>query len=173
MSAVGAIVGCLIAPFIGAWLGRRVAYFSLCALSLLACQVLFRGFHQYNTAFLLMVGVVGGVTAAFYGWLPLYLPELFPTRVRATAQGIAYNFGRIMAAGGAMWGGTLGGNYARMGAIVSMVYIIGMLLIWFAPETRGRPLPETVDDVWRGRKREPDQGFEPATPTPVGAEQRV
>jgi MFS transporter, SHS family, sialic acid transporter len=171
-SAVGAIIGCMIAPFIGAWLGRRIAYFSLCALSLLACQVLFRGFHEYNWAFLLMVGVVGGVTAAFYGWLPLYLPELFPTRVRATAQGIAYNFGRIMAAGGAVWGGTLGGSYARMGAIVSMVYIIGMLLIWFAPETRGRPLPETADDVWRGKKRDRAEGFEPVMAAPVGAEQR-
>jgi MFS family permease len=176
-SGFGAIIGCLIAPFIGAWLGRRIAYFSLCALSLLACQVLFRGFHEYNAGFLLMVGVVGGVTAAFYGWLPLYLPELFPTRVRATAQGIAFNFGRIMAAGGAVWGGTLGGSYARMGAIVSMVYILGMLLIWFAPETRGRPLPETVDDVWRGRARKPEaetgRGLEPAVAVPVGAEQRA
>ena len=35
---------------------------------------------------------------SFYGWLPLYLPELFPTRIRATAQGFAFNFGRVLAA---------------------------------------------------------------------------
>jgi hypothetical protein len=89
-----------------------------------------------------MTFLVGGITAAVYGWLPLYLPELFPTRVRATAQGIAFNFGRILAGVGALWGGTIGGSYARMGAIVSLVYIAGMLLIWAAPETKGRPMPE-------------------------------
>ena len=141
-SAGGEIVGSLLAPLLGAWVGRRFAYFTLCALSLLACQVLFRNFDTWGTGFLFMVGLTGGVTAAFYGWLPLYLPELFPTRVRATAQGIAYNFGRIMAAGGVLWGGVLGGNYARMGAMVSMVYILGMAVIWFAPETKGKPLPE-------------------------------
>jgi MFS transporter, SHS family, sialic acid transporter len=67
---------------------------------------------------------------------------LFPTRVRATAQGIAFNFGRILAAGGALWGGTIGGSYARMGAIVSMVYIVGMGIIWLAPETKSRPMPD-------------------------------
>ena len=37
-----------------------------------------------------MTFIVGGTTAAFYGWMPLYLPELFPTRVRATGQGVGY-----------------------------------------------------------------------------------
>ena len=60
--------------------------------------MLFFGFDTYNYTFLAMVFLVGGASAAFYGWLPLYLPELFPTRVRATAQGIAFNSGRILAA---------------------------------------------------------------------------
>ena len=52
--------------------------------------------------FLAVVALVGALTASFYGWLPLYLPELFPTRVRATGQGFAYNAGRFIAAGGAL-----------------------------------------------------------------------
>ena len=139
---VGAIFGCLIAPLIAAWLNRRIAYFILCLGSLIVCQLMFRTFTEYNLGFLAMAFVVGGVTAALYGWLPLYLPELFPTRVRATAQGIAFNFGRILAGVGAIWGGTIGGSYATMGAVVSLIYIAGMGLIWFAPETKGRPLPE-------------------------------
>jgi MFS family permease len=139
---VGAIFGCLIAPFIAAALNRRIAYFILCLGSLISCELLFTQFTQYNGGFLAMAFLVGGTSAAFYGWLPLYLPELFPTRVRATAQGIAFNFGRILAGIGAIWGGTIGGSYAKMGAIVSLVYLIGMALIWFAPETKGRPLPE-------------------------------
>ena len=62
-------------------IGRRPAYFGICLLSLTACQFLFRGIDQYNMKFLLAGGLAGCFTASFYGWLPLYLPELFPTRV--------------------------------------------------------------------------------------------
>jgi SHS family sialic acid transporter-like MFS transporter len=86
------------------------------------------------------------LTAAFYGWLPLYLPELFPTRVRATAQGLAFNTGRVLAAVGALQMGalmqTFHGSYAQAGAVITLVYAAGLILIWFAPETRGQPLPE-------------------------------
>lgn len=138
----GAILGCMIAPLIAATLNRRIAYFLLCAGSLVACQFLFRKFDTYGPNFFAMAFVVGTLTAALYGWLPLYLPELFPTRVRATGQGIAFNFGRILAGAGAIWGGTIGGSYAKMGAIVSLVYIVGMFAIWLAPETKGRGLPD-------------------------------
>jgi MFS transporter, SHS family, sialic acid transporter len=141
--AGGAIVGCLIAPLIAAALNRRIAYFLLCGASLIACQFMFLAFDDYSASLLVMAFVVGGTTAALYGWLPLYLPELFPTRVRATAQGISFNFGRIFAGVGGIAVGTLTpGGYAKMGAIVSLIYIAGMLTIWMAPETQGKPLPE-------------------------------
>ena len=140
-SGVGAIVGCLIAPLIAAALNRRIAYVILCVGSLITCQILFR-FKEYNTSFLAMTFLVGGVTAALYGWLPLYLPELFPTRVRATAQGVAFNFGRIFAATGNIVVGNFNIDYAIMGQIVSLIYILGLVLIWFAPETKGKALPE-------------------------------
>lgn len=142
MSGFGAIVGCLIAPMIAARLNRRIAYFLLCLVSLVSCQVLFWGFHSYNAGFLVMVLLVGGATAAFFGWLPLYLPELFPTRVRATAQGIAFNSGRILAAVGSIGLGHMSRGFAKMGVIVSLIYLVGMACIWLAPETKGQPLPE-------------------------------
>ncbi|MCZ7637535.1 MAG: hypothetical protein M5U12_16770 [Verrucomicrobia bacterium] len=92
-----------------------------------------------------MAFFVGATSASFYGWFPLYFPELFPTRMRATGQGLAYNFGRIFAAGGALIQGqlvaSLGGSYARAGAIVTLVYVVGMAAIWLAPETKDKPLP--------------------------------
>jgi hypothetical protein len=79
-------------------------------------------------------------------WLPLYLPELFPTRVRATGQGLCYNSGRIFAVGGALQMGRLlkqfEGSYARAGANIKLIYVLGMVLIWLAPETKGKLLPE-------------------------------
>jgi MFS transporter, SHS family, sialic acid transporter len=146
ITAVGAIIGCLLGAWVGGRIGRRPAYFLLCAGSLLACAWLFRGVDHYGVEFLVATGVVGTLTASFYGWLPLYLPELFPTRVRATAQGVAFNTGRILAAAAALQMGSLmrlfEGSYAQAGAIITLVYVIGLFAIWFAPETRGRPLPE-------------------------------
>ena len=93
-----------------------------------------------------LVLLVGGTTAAFFGWLPLYLPELFPTRVRATGQGMCYNTGRILAAIGTELMGWLlhhfEGSYARAGAAITLVYALGLVIIWLGPETKGKPLPE-------------------------------
>lgn len=106
---------------------------------------MFRRVTQYGPIFLTMTFVVGVATAAMYGWLPLYLPELFPTAVRATGQGVCYNSGRVLAAVGAIEMGQLlqyyDGSYARAGATITLVYFAGLFLIWLAPETKGRPLP--------------------------------
>ena len=146
LSGLGAVVGCLLGAWIGGSVGRRPAYFILCLGSLLSCAWLFRGIDAYGPAFLTLTFVVGGVTAAFYGWLPLYLPELFPTRVRATGQGLSFNAGRVLAAVGAMQMGSLmqtfDGSYARAGAVVTLIYALGLFVIWLAPETKDRPLPE-------------------------------
>ncbi|HUY90071.1 MAG TPA: MFS transporter, partial [Pirellulales bacterium] len=97
-SALGAIVGTILAALMGDWFGRRITYFVLCIASLASAAVLFRLNTEFNAMFLVSVFVAGGCTASFYGWLPLYLPELFRTSVRATGQGFSFNFGRILAA---------------------------------------------------------------------------
>lgn len=144
-TAIGAVVGCLAGAWLGDRVGRRRAYFFLCVLSLVSCAWFFRGVAHYGTWFLSLTFVTGVCTAAFYGWTPLYLPELFPTRARATGQGFAYNAGRVFAALGALQMGALmhyfGGDYAKAGAVITLVYAVGLVLIWFAPETKGRPLP--------------------------------
>ncbi len=146
LSAVGSVAGCLVGAWLGGLLGRRPAFFALCLGSLLSCGWLFRGIDSYGTPFLALTFVVGAITAAFYGLFPLYFPELFPTRVRATGQGVAYNSGRLLAAVGAMQMGSLmqtfQGSYARAGAVITLVYLFGLVVIWFAPETKGKPLPE-------------------------------
>ena len=144
--SLGAILGSLFAPVIAGKTGRRATYFAMCLLSLAVCQFLFHCLDSYSWPFLLTVGLTGCATASFYGWFPLYLPELFPTRVRATAQGLSYNAGRIFAMFGVLGTGRLlrlfDGRYDRACAAVSLVYLLGMVLIWFAPETKGKPLPE-------------------------------
>lgn len=145
VSCFGATIGAFIGPVLLANLSRRLAYGILCTLSLASSIWLFRMPAEWGQLFLLKVGCIAFATASFYGFFPLYFPELFPTRVRATGQGICYNAGRIVAAGGALASGQLVahfGGYAQMGAVITLVYVLGILLCFAAPETRGKPLPE-------------------------------
>ncbi len=145
MLSVGAIIGCLLGPQLPKRIGRRAGYFILCVASLLVTQYLFRFVHHYDAWFVFITFLAGTVSASFYGLLPLYLPELYPTRVRATGQGLSFNSGRILAAGGALSTGWLIANlggYPHACATITLVYVIGMVVIWFAPETKGKPLPE-------------------------------
>jgi MFS family permease len=155
--AIGAIVGTLLAALMGDWFGRRLAYALLCLLSLGSVVLLFQANTAYGWGLLGSAIFAGGATASFYGWLPLYLPELFPTRVRATGQGFGFNFGRILAAVGALQTGNLMGlfqkdvvvggmtlthGYPLACTAMSLIYLVGVVIIWLAPETRGQPLPE-------------------------------
>jgi MFS family permease len=154
--AIGAIVGTIVAALCGDWFGRRVTYMGMCVLSLVSAVLFFQLHDSYGPSFLVWSFLAGVTTASFYGWLPLYLPELFPTRVRATGQGFAFNFGRILAAIGTLqmsvsfipmfkeiptYAGLKGGIPVAC-SFICVVYFVGMVLIWFAPETKGKPLPE-------------------------------
>lgn len=145
-TALGAILFSLLVAFLAEAWNRRGTYFTIALLSLAACALLFRLPVRYGSELWLSVLVVGGLTSSFYGWLPLYLPELFPTRTRATGSGFAFNAGRIVAAAGTLISGQLLAmfkeDYARMCAAISLVYVFGLVLIWFAPETKGKPLPD-------------------------------
>jgi hypothetical protein len=144
-ASLGAVIGCVVAALMGGWLGRRITYALLCIGSIAAIMGLYQLNDTYTPVYLVWAFIAGGITAAFYGWLPLYLPELFRTRVRATGQGFGFNFGRILAAIGVLqlpvvmeqmkvgWQGAC--------TVMSAIYIVGLVLIWFAPETKGKPLP--------------------------------
>ena len=145
-SALGAAAGCFLVALCAGRFGRRPTYAVLCLASGLTIVGFYRGNTAYGDTFLASAGLMGFVAASFYGWLPLYLPELFPTAVRATGQGFGFNFGRILAAVGNLLMPSLMGqfdhDYAKACAVVPLVYVAGLAVIWLAPETRGKPLPE-------------------------------
>jgi MFS family permease len=145
-SALGAVVGALGGALLGDYVGRRPAYSLLCVGSLASAMLFFLTNDAVNARFLATMFLTGAFTASFYGWLPLYLPELFRTPVRATGQGFSFNFGRVLSAVGVLQAGALierfDGNYPMACSLMCSVYVIGMALIWLAPETRGKPLPE-------------------------------
>ncbi len=153
--AAGAILGTILAALVGGWIGRRPTYALLCIGSFLSLVYLYQANDAFGPKLLASVFLAGGLTAAFYGWFPLYLPELFPTSIRATSQGFAYNFGRVISALGAVHTATLTDFFSRgiakerieldafpkAGAALAAIYIIGVFIVWLGPETKGKPLP--------------------------------
>lgn len=154
-TSAGAILGTIVAAVMAGWLGRRIVYSLLCVGSFASLVFLYQFCDAYGARLLASVFVAGGVTAAFYGWFPLYLPELFPTSIRATAQGFSYNFGRVLSALGSLQTATLTAFFAqgiaaerveveafpKAGATLAAIYLIGVFIIWLGPETKGKPLP--------------------------------
>jgi MFS family permease len=155
-AASGAVVGAILAALVAGWLGRRITYCLLCVGSFISLVILYQANDTYGAPLLFSALAAGGITAAFYGWFPLYLPELFPTSIRATAQGFAYNFGRVLSALGTLQTATLTNWFAgdvahermeieafpKAGATLAAIYLVGLFIIWLAPETKGKPLPE-------------------------------
>jgi MFS family permease len=145
-SALGAVLGTLLAAWLADRINRRLTYFALCVGSLVIVPGFYLTQTTVNTTFFVLAFLMGAITASFYGWLPLYLPEIFGTAVRATGQGFAFNFGRILATIGVLQLGSLTALFASglpvACASLSVVYLVGMVLIWLVPETKGTPLPE-------------------------------
>src|SRR5262249_30243909 len=105
--------------------------------------VTFGSHHDAGTleALLFFVGVaVFGIFALF----AFYLPEIYPTRLRGTGAGFCYNTGRYLAAAGPLLTGTLAREVGLSHAVtyIGFFSILGLLALPFAPETRGRELPE-------------------------------
>jgi MFS family permease len=90
--------------------------------------------------------VYGFFIQGVFSWTPIWLPELFPTRMRATAAGFIFNAPRLISAVAPLVAGSLIvglGGYGRTATIISLFYIFGLIAAPFLPETRGRPLPES------------------------------
>jgi MFS family permease len=137
--ALGATLGGLLgAPFAGK-VGRRLSYFLISVGATTATWAMFRLTAPFESTFLPIVFAQGVLATAFFGWLPLYLPELFPVRVRATGAGVAMSIGRFVTAAGVLLGGRLfawfGNDYSKVGAAFAMVFALGAVAVFLAPKT--------------------------------------
>ncbi|MEN9575839.1 MAG: hypothetical protein RL514_3694 [Verrucomicrobiota bacterium] len=145
-TAVGAIIATIVAAVAAGRFGRRVTYTVMCVGSIASALWFYNANTAFGPGFLFAAFMAGGITASFYGFFPLYFPELFPTAVRATGQGFSFNFGRIVAAIGGLQTATLmkafDGSFPKAGSVMAAIYVIGIFIIWLGPETKDRELPE-------------------------------
>ncbi|HRH94760.1 MAG TPA: MFS transporter [Prosthecobacter sp.] len=142
--ALGATLGSFMGAQIANWLGRRLSYGLISLATVTITFAMFQLTAPLQASFHPIVFAQGFVATLFFGWLALYLPELFPTRVRATGSGLAYNSGRFATAFGVLAAGflftALGGDYPRIGTICASIYALGLIVIWWAPVTKAEDL---------------------------------
>ena len=143
---LGTIAGYVALGFLADAFGRRPVTLAYFAFAFLFTPVLFLWTHGLRLL-LFVAAIVGFFGSGQLTWLAAWLPELYPTRMRATAVGFIFNAPRLLAAGGTLMAGTLivsFGGYGNAAMIVATIYILGLVVGPFLPETRGKPLPETI-----------------------------
>ncbi|MFO0901872.1 MAG: MFS transporter [Pirellulales bacterium] len=143
--SVGAAASSAAGGWVSARLGRRTSYFLYSLASLFIGQYIYRNLDPTHPQFAVWVFLLGTTTGFYFGWLPLCLPEMFPTEVRSTGSGVTFNSGRIATGIGVLAAGYLSslpyfhGDYGRVGSVTSLVFALGLVAIWFFREQTPPP----------------------------------
>ena len=162
---IGAFFGMILFAKLAHRYGRKTV-FAFGFIAAFAATIFF--YQNFQTkADIWMTGMMGFCQLSIFAGFAIYLPELFPTRLRSTGVSFCYNVGRFIAATGPI---TLGGlqKYLSEKAVAALpatadalskadaqltafrsaacwlacIYVIGLLVLPFLPETKGRPMPE-------------------------------
>jgi MFS family permease len=147
---VGAFFGVYVFTMIAARFGRKPA-FVICFLSAFAATAFVYQFLRHTSQIYWMLPILGFWTLSVFGGYAIYFPELYPTRLRSSGVGFCYNVGRVITAlaifGTASLVPALQSHGVaepfRVGSIlIAGIYFVGVIALFWAPETKGRPLPE-------------------------------
>jgi MFS family permease len=143
--------------FLGIWafarltphVPRRALFAVAYVLAMLSTGLVFWYLDEFSEIWW-MIPIMGFCQLSLFGGFAIYFPELFPTRLRSTGTSFCYNVGRFVAAVGPYTFGTLTSTvfvdkpepmrYA--GVAMCAVFLLGLVALPFAPETKDQPLPE-------------------------------
>ena len=145
---LGGLIGTLLTIPIAKRFGRKpmfTAYFFASAVALMSTF----GLDLEPQTRLYLYFFIGLTVFGIFGSFTFYLPELFPTRLRATGSGFCYNIGRVIAAGGPFMVGAIAAAGSgdpsvvlRTLFLVGFVPLVGLLLMRWVIETRGQTMPD-------------------------------
>ncbi|HTU25962.1 MAG TPA: MFS transporter, partial [Pirellulales bacterium] len=146
---IGSFFGVYSFSYITQAIGRRPAFAMAFVGTMISSAAVFWYLDSYSEIFWMMP-IMGFFQLSIFGGYAIYFPELFPTYLRSTGTSFCYNGGRFIAAAGPLTLGFLTSTVFKgyteplryAGVTLSLIFVIGLLALPFAPETRGRPLPE-------------------------------
>ena len=147
---VGSFIGMLVFTYVASRWSRRTAFLGAFALSLVATVFVFYSLRSATDAYW-MLPLMGFAQLSVFAGYSIYFPELFPTRLRGTGIGFCYNTVRYLAAPAPWLMGHLSSLLKdhsvkepfRIAAILMCsIFFVGMIALVWAPETKGKPLPE-------------------------------
>lgn len=150
----GAFFGIYLYSHVSSYIGRRPT-FAICLVgAMLSTANVFWNLGRVAGIYDIfwMVPIMGFFQLSIFGGYAVYFPELFPTRLRSTGTSFCYNVGRFVAAIGpftlgklirSVYGGYEGAwPFRYAGVTMCLIFVLGLLALPFAPETKGQPLPD-------------------------------
>jgi MFS family permease len=150
MQDVGAFLGMIVFTAVATRFGRKPAFLVGFISCLVVTIYVFNNLRTGTDAYW-MLPLMGFAQLSVFGGYAIYFPELFPTRLRGTGVGFCYNTVRYLAAGFPPMLGYFNRQLIASGAaepfrtaatILSFIFVLGLVALIWAPETKGKPLPE-------------------------------
>ena len=149
MIQVGAFVSMMLAARICQKIGRKPFFAIALVAAMLSTAMGFQYLDEFSEIWW-MLPIMGFCQLSLFAGYAIYLPELFPTRLRSTGTSFCYNVGRFVAASGPfllgyLSSGVFSGSSEPMrpaGTLMCLVFLLGLAVLPFLPETKGQPLPD-------------------------------
>jgi MFS family permease len=152
---IGGFAGMMLFTKLATMHGRKPIFALGYVCAMISTIVVFSSLDERADIFW-MIPIMGFFQMSIFAGFAMYLPELFPVHLRSTGISFCYNVGRFIAAAGPLFMGTLTAwlaagatTHEEMLAAfreaccwLSAIFLLGLIALPFAPETRGRPLPD-------------------------------
>lgn len=156
LNMFGAAVGMWLFTKVASGASRRLAFLIGFVSALIITFMVYWKMDSPTDAYWMMP-LMGAAQLSLFAGFAIYLPELFPSRLRSTGTSFCYNLGRFAAAGGSFFSSALTEHvfnkydaplpYRYSAMTMCAIFFVGIITLYFAPETKGKPLPEDEESA--------------------------